>query len=112
VWTAKSGVIPDEERPAYVKPEFLKEIAQFDPVVLPQLRTPHVRLNQLTSDEDAVPLDAQKKIADALPASAEKNHFQDDIEFYGAVASGGRVFDWMKQQLKPAKAATTASAKK
>src|SRR5258706_2919824 len=52
VWTQNSAVSPDEERPAYVKPEFLKKVADFDPVkLLPVLKTPHIRLNQLTDDE-------------------------------------------------------------
>src|SRR6202790_3227640 len=52
VWMQQSAVIPDEERPAYVKPEFLKKGSGFDPVeLLPGLKTPRTRLNHLTDDE-------------------------------------------------------------
>lgn len=102
VWMAKSAVIPNEERAAYVKPEFLKKIAAFDPVtLLPELKTPHIQLIQLTASQDAVPTEAQKKIEAALPPSAERNRFQDDANFRRALASRGGLLDWMKQQLKP-----------
>src|ERR1700730_14459172 len=56
VWMQKSAVIPDEERPAYVKPEFLKNVADFDPVkLLPGLKTQRIRLNQLNDDFPSTP---------------------------------------------------------
>lgn len=101
VWMQKSAVIPEDERPAYVKPEFLKKVADFDPVeLLPGLKTPHIRLNQLNDDSSRVPEEAQKKIAAALPASAEHHRFESSMAFFGQVASGGRVFDWLKLQIK------------
>jgi len=103
VWMQKSDVIPEDERPAYLKPEFLKKIADFDPVkLLPALKTPHIRLNQLNDDSSTTPEEAQKKIQEALPAWAEHRRFESNVSFYASVASGGRVFDWMKLQLKAA----------
>jgi cephalosporin-C deacetylase-like acetyl esterase len=44
VWMAKSEVVPENERPGFSKPEFLKKIAGFDPIfLLPQLKTPRIR---------------------------------------------------------------------
>jgi hypothetical protein len=101
LWMQKSDVIPEDERPAYVKPEFLKKIADFDPVkLLPVLKTPHIRLNQLNDDSSTTPEEAQKKMQEALPAWAEHHRFDSSMAFYASVASGGRVFDWMKLQLK------------
>ena len=101
VWMQKSAVIPDEERPAYVKPEFLKRVADFDPVkLLPALKTPHIRLNQLNDDFGSTPEEAKKQMEAALPATAEQRRFETSMAFYGEVASGGRVFDWLKLQLK------------
>lgn len=101
-WTAHSGIIPEEERAAYRKPKFLESVAAFDPVnLLPGLKRVHIRLNQLTDDE-ATPQESQKKIAAALPASAERYVYTGDMDFYSSAASGGRVFDWLKGQLKPA----------
>jgi Dienelactone hydrolase family len=101
VWMQKSTVIPDEERPTYVKPEFLKKVADFDPVkLLPALKTPHIRLNQLNDDFSSTPEEAKKQMEAALPATAERRRFETSIAFYSEVASGGRVFDWLKLQIK------------
>jgi len=101
VWMHKSAVIPDEERPMYVKPEFLKKVAGFDPVkLLPALKTPRIRLNQLNDDFAITPEEAKKRLEAVLPATAEHRRFETSIAFYGEVASGGRVFDWLKLQIK------------
>jgi hypothetical protein len=101
VWMQKSTVIPDEERPAYVKPEFLKKVADFDPVkLLPALKTSHIRLNQLNDDFASTPEEAKKRLEAVLPATAEHRRFETSMAFYGEVASGGRVFDWLKLQIK------------
>lgn len=103
VWMQKSDVIPEEERPAYVKPEFLKKVADFDPVkLLPGLKTPHIRLNQLDDDVASTPEEAKKQMEAALPATAEHHRFETSAQFFTEVASGGRVFDWLKVQIKAA----------
>ena len=103
VWMQRSAVIPDEERPAYVKPEFLNKVSDFDPIkLLPALKTPHIRLNQLDDDFASTPEEAKKQMEAALPARAEHRRFETSMAFYGEVASGGRVFDWLKLQIKTA----------
>jgi dienelactone hydrolase len=99
-WTAKSDVIPDQERPRYLKTEFLKKVAPFDPVaLLPKFKTPHLRLDQLNDDFTTVPEVAKKRIEAALPARAEHHRFTNGNEFYAA-SSGGRIFDWIKTQVQ------------
>ena len=50
-WMAKSSLIPEAERPNYLKREFLKKVAPLDPVQwLPQLPSRHVRLQQVLDD--------------------------------------------------------------
>jgi len=101
VWMQKSAVIPDEERPAYVKPEFLKKVADFDPVkLLPGLKTQRIRLNHLNDDFPSTPEEAKKQMEAALPPTAEHRRFETSIAFYSEVASDGRVFDWLKLQIK------------
>jgi hypothetical protein len=101
VWMQKSTVIPDEERPAYVKPEFLKNVADFDPLkLLPALKTPHIRLIQLNDDFSSTPEEAKKQMEAALPATATRRRFETGMAFYSEIASGGRVFDWLKLQIK------------
>jgi len=100
-WMQKSAVIPDEERPAYVKPDFLKKVADFDPVkLLPALKTPRIRLNQLNDDFASTPEKTKKRLEAVLPATAEHRRFETSMAFYSEVASGGRVFDWLKLQIK------------
>jgi hypothetical protein len=100
-WMQKSGVIPDDERSAYLRPEFLAKVADFDPVkLLPMLKTPHIRLNQLNDESSSVPEEAKKRLEEALPATAEHHRFDSSMAFFGQVASGGRVFDWLKLQIK------------
>ena len=83
-----------------MKLEFLKKVADFDPVkLLPGLKTPHIRLNQLTDDE-AMPEESKKRLEAALPATADHHRFETSMAFYSEVASGGRVFDWLKLQIK------------
>jgi len=107
VWMSKSDVIPDEERPNYTKPEFLKKIAGFDPVaLLPKAKATHIRLTQLNEDSESTPAEAKKRIEDAAPRSADVHRYESNAEYYGAVASGGRVFDWLKTQLKTESKAT------
>ncbi|MBZ5623581.1 MAG: prolyl oligopeptidase family serine peptidase [Acidobacteriia bacterium] len=98
-WTAQSEIIPEEERPRYITPDFLKKVAAFDPVaLLPRLKTQRIRLDQVSDDVGNTPEDAQKHIEAALPSGAEHHHF-DGPEFF-SVSSGGRVFDWIKFQVK------------
>jgi hypothetical protein len=100
-WMQKSAVVPEDERPNYLKPEFLKKIANYDPVkLLPGLNTVHIRLNQLDDNTAHTPAEAQKKIEAALPATAEHRRFESSTAFFSEVASGGRVFDWLKGQIK------------
>lgn len=99
-WMKHSAVIPDDERATYVKPEFLKKIADYDPAkLLPRLKAVRIRVNQL-EDSSTTPEEAQKKIEAALPATAEHHRFATGTAFFGEVASGGRVFDWLKLQIK------------
>jgi cephalosporin-C deacetylase-like acetyl esterase len=113
VWMAKSAVVPENERPGFIKPEFLKKIAGFDPVfLLPQLKTPRIRLNQLDDDFARTPEEAKKKIEAALPSTAESHRFENSKKFDSTAASGGLVFDWIKQQLKPTAVPMNAERKK
>lgn len=99
-WMAKSEVVPDEERPNYVKPEFLKKVAGFDPVaLLPQLKTPHIRLTELS--DGSMPKEVREPIVAALPSRADRGPQTNQAQFDVMGATNARAFDWLKQQLKP-----------
>jgi dienelactone hydrolase len=95
---ATSPVVgPDPNHADFVKPEFLKKVANLDPVKwLPELKTP-VRIQQVRESE-AVPMVCK----DALQAAASK---QTEVVRFAAVSdlgkreSGGRLFEWIKDKL-------------
>jgi hypothetical protein len=99
-WMAKSSLVPEAERPQYLKPEFLQRAAPFDPVQwLPRLKTQTVRL-QHVMDDSVTPLDAKRKIEAAAPRSAQVVHYEDTPALFRASAEGA-LFNWIKQQLRP-----------
>jgi dienelactone hydrolase len=101
-WMAYSPRIPDAERPNYLKAEFLKRIAPFDPIAwLPKLKTNPVRL-ELVADDPVTPSPCQKKIeAAAAHDSVEVVKFQSTRALLDA-SSGGKHFQWIKDRLQPA----------
>jgi len=100
-WMAKSEIIPEEERPNYVKPEFLQKVAALDPVQwLPRLNSQAVRIQQVM-DDSVTPKAAKERIESAAPRGAQAVRYDSTHDFFGAV-SGGRIFQWSKEQLKPA----------
>ena len=99
-WLAHSYVVPEEERKNYVTPEFLAKVAPLDPVLwLPQLQTPHVRLQQVMDDSET-PQAAKQRLEAAAPRNAAVQRYEDTSKLFTAV-SGGRLFDWMKQTMRP-----------
>ena len=99
-WMAKSELIPDEERPRYIKAEFLQKVAPLDPLEwLPKLKTQRVRLQQVT-DDAVTPTIAKQRIASIAPPSVQLSKYDGIPEFFRAV-SGGRLFQWIKDQMRP-----------
>ena len=100
-WMAKSSLIPESERPNYVKPEFLKKVAPLDPVVwLPQLKSQHVRLQQVL-DDSVTPRAVQLRIKAAASKTTQTVAFSSTQQFSNAM-SGDKLLRWVKDQLKPA----------
>jgi hypothetical protein len=106
-WMAKSAIIPENERPNYLKAEFLNKVALLDPVKwLPQLQTQEVRIERLTDDK-VTPESAEEKLEAAARKTVKVIHYDNAQQFYGA-AGGGRIFEWVKAQLHPAQEAKPA----
>jgi hypothetical protein len=98
-WIAKSTRIPEKERPNFVKPEWLAGVAPLDPVKwLPALKTQKVRI-QFVKTVAITPVEAQQKIEAAAPANAQIVHYDDSAAFAFS-NSGGKGFDWIKQQMQ------------
>ena len=98
-WMAKSSLIPEGERPNYVKPEFLKKVEPLDPVEwLPQLKSQHVRLQQVL-DDSVTPRIAQKRIKAAASGTAQIVAF-DTTKQFSRAESGDKLLQWIKDQLR------------
>jgi hypothetical protein len=98
-WIAKSTRIPENERADYLKPEFLAAVAPLDPVKwLPELKTQKVRIQDVAT-VTVTPTEARQKIESAAPSSVQIVRY-DDAKAFLAAASGGKGFDWIKEQLK------------
>jgi len=113
-WLAKSSLVPEKERAAYVKPEFLQKVENLDPVKwLPQLRTQQVRLQSITKGITVTPDVARERLEAAAPPNVKIVHYESSEEFIKNVASTGKAFDWIKAQLElPASAEKSTSVAK
>jgi hypothetical protein len=98
-WMTKSSLIPERERPNYVKPEFLKKVAPLDPVQwLPQLKSQRIRVQQVL-DDSVTPRVVQQRIKAATPRTAQIVSF-DTTQQFSSAASGGKLLQWVKDQLR------------
>ena len=100
-WLAKSDVIGDDpHKDDYVKPEFLKKVANLDPVkYLPDLKNTKIRIQQV--GDWGNPIETQDKIKEAAPKQAEVVRFATAMTL-ARRESGGVLFQWIKDQLKEA----------
>jgi len=99
-WIAKSTLIPEKERPDFLKPEFLAGVAPLDPLKwLPELKTQKIRIQNVKT-VTVTPNEAKEKIEAAAPAKTTIVHY-DDANAFAQAAFGGKGFDWIKEQLQP-----------
>lgn len=108
-WMASSSIIPENERPDYVKPEFLRRVSGLDPVEwLPKLNDRSIRIQQLL-DDGVTPKLARDRIDSAAPAKAVIVRYENSREFFRAV-SGARPFQWIKDAVRPPAQAQSSAA--
>lgn len=97
-WMAHSSVVPDEERPRYVTPDFLSKVAPIDPVLwLPRLKTQKIRIDHVL-DDPITPKAAKDRMEAAAPATAQIVRYETTRQFFTQV-HGGHMFDWVKDQV-------------
>jgi len=102
LWLPASPLIPNAERPDYLKPEFLKSVAPLDPIaVLPRLSSVPLRLQQNLWDDTKTPATARERIAAALPPTADLARYNNEQEYYEKVGSNGKMLDWLYGHLQP-----------
>lgn len=99
-WLAESRIVPDAERPNYLKPEFLQSIAPFDPVaILPRLGGTPLRVQQTLWDFSRTPEASSKRIAAALPSTAELIQYKDKRDYLERAGTHGKLLDWLSGHL-------------
>jgi hypothetical protein len=111
-WLAQSAMISKEERPNFLKPEFLNSVENLDPVKwLPTLQNTKVRLEYIEKGIAVTPAAAMERVEAAAPPNAKIVHYETRQEFFQNVAMKGTSLDWIKEQLGaqiPTEATTTA----
>lgn len=99
-WAARAAIVPKNDRDKYLSPEFLGKVAPLDPLKwLPKAKAQYVRIQDVREDRNMPPA-SQERLEAAAPPIAEINQFGDHRALM-PMAAGGRIFDWLKVQLKP-----------
>src|SRR5262249_26338867 len=103
-WLASAQIVPREERPTYMKPDFLKRLEPLEPVrYLPKLTSRGLRIQFV--DEYGEPKEAVHKIEAAAPAAATVRHYSTALELRNATADGA-LFQWISRELIPSREPT------
>ncbi len=106
-WLASSTRIPDDERAAFLKPEFLERVAGLDPVQwLTKLKTPSIRVQMMNFDT-ITPKESKDAIAKAAPPFATVTRYENANQVHDALMMG-KEFDWIKAQMRPAESSVAA----
>jgi hypothetical protein len=110
-WLATSPFVPQDERPDYVKPEFLKKAAALETVEwLPKIQAKKFRFQQLLFETDT-PQAVKEKLRAAIPAGTPVVLYKTLDEFKAAFPHSTNL-DWIERELRslpePGTPATTA----
>jgi hypothetical protein len=98
-WLAKSSLVPQNERSAYLTPEFLAKVAPLDPVEwFPKVKATAVQIQNIRLTP-TLPDKVQERIEAAAPSFAVVDQFG-NMRAYYPESAGGKVFDWLKAQLQ------------
>lgn len=97
-WIRSSPLVPAEERPEFLKPEFLKTIATMDPVdALPRVQAKTFRLDDELFDT-ATPRPVMERLKTVAPTGATVLLYKNMEEFKAAFQDGQNL-DWIKHEL-------------
>ena len=98
-WMAISPFVPEDERAEYVKPEFLKKVADLDPIDwLPKIQATRFRLQDALFEPNT-PKVAKEKLRSAVPPNATVVIYKTPDEF-NAVVRGKKDLEWIQQELR------------
>ena len=97
-WLQGSKQIPEEERSAYLKPDFRQQVSGLDPVdYLPQLKGRAIRIQQVLADP-VTPAAARDKIAAAAPATDMISRYPTGAAEAEALGANG-IVGWLGTEL-------------
>lgn len=99
IWMATSPFVPEDERAAYMKPEFLKKAAALETLDwMPKIQAKKFRLQQTLFETDT-PKAAKEKLRSAVPAGTTVVIYNSLPEFKAAFPNSTSL-DWMQHELK------------
>ena len=99
IWMATSPFVPEDERPDFVKPEFLRKAAALETLDwLPKIQARKFRLQQTILETDT-PKPAKEKLRAAVPAGTTVVLYQTLEEFNAAFPNSVNL-QWMKHELQ------------
>jgi hypothetical protein len=98
-WMATSPFVPGDERPEYIKPEFLKKAEILEPVQwLPKIQAKKFRLQEVTFGR-ITPKVARDKLLAAVPPNTTVAIYKTPEEF-NAVVRDNKNLEWIQQELR------------
>lgn len=100
-WMTNSPFVPKDERPDYMKPEFLSKAAILEPLEwLPKIQAKKFRLQQ-RNFEGETPLASKEKLQAAAPAGSTVVMYKTHAEFNSTMGpNGDNALDWIKKAVK------------
>jgi len=99
-WLAESKLVPEQERPGFLTPEFLTPLEPLDPVRwLPNLKGPSLKLDDVAYEKET-PAGAKAHIDAALPPGALLVRYSTRSDFEKNAIEDGRLVSWLKEQLR------------
>jgi hypothetical protein len=102
-WLKESPQIPEDERSAYLVPEFLSKVAGLDPVSdLPRLHLKALRVEQIM-DDPVTPPSAKDKLSAAVGSADSVVRYKDASAHLAAWRASG-ISGWIRDQLTPSTA--------
>src|SRR5580704_5184993 len=108
-WMAASPIIPDDERPNYEKPEFLKKAGTLEPVEwMPKVQAKKFRLQDASFDA-ATPPKAKEKLRASAPRGGTVVIYK-TTEDFNAVIRANQQLDWIHNELRALPDGGTAAA--
>lgn len=96
-WLAKSKLVPENSRADYLKPLFLTQLANLEPLqYFSSVKAQKVRLQYIENGVSVTPREVREKMEAAAPPNAEFVHYDSAKAFASDVAAKGIGFDWIK----------------